>query len=745
MAAKRIYEAAREMDLTSKALQQLLGELGFKVKSHMSIFTDEMAAKVKQRLSQEKEDAKKKEKKREEIKEAVKKEEAKSKIAPSVKKKRKRRRRKKKRKGRDYAAEMRKLEEERRKKREELLKSITKEKVSEAVRQTLSQLTTSKKKKKYRTKGNKEEVIERDPNIIDVHEFITTRELAKRLNVQPANLIEKCFTELGVMITLNQRLDFDTISLIVEAYEKKAEKIETEEEIFEEEEEEDESQLVSRPPVVTIMGHVDHGKTTLLDYIRQTNVVAGEMGGITQHIGAYTVETEYGDITFIDTPGHRAFTAMRARGAQVTDIVVLIIDWKDGVMPQTEEAINHARSAGVPIIVAINKMDLPGASADRVMQQLSDLGIVCDQWGGDVLCVDISAKNGTNVETLIEYIILQSEVLELRANPFKPARGIVLEAQLEQGRGPVSTLLVQRGTLRKGDAMVMGVYSGKVRNMFDERGKILDEVGPGRPVRIIGMDGVPEAGDQFFVVENDKKAANIALQKRFIREQQERYRIQRSTLTDFYNQVEESKKKVLRIVLKGDVGGSVEAISDMLTYLFSEECKIEVIHKAVGQISENDVLLASAAKAIVIGFNVKPDKRARETAIKQGVEIRSYSVIYNLEEDMRKALEGMLAPKIHEEFLGSGEIQQVFKVSQAGKIAGCIIKEGVFRQGAKIYIRRDGELIGEGKITDLKRFKKQVKEVIAGLECGVQISGVTDFQDGDEIECVEIIKMKQTI
>ncbi|MCD6417274.1 translation initiation factor IF-2 [bacterium] len=743
MAAKRIYEAAREMDLTSKALIQLLRELGFEVKSHMSVFTDDMAARVEQRLSKEKEAVKEEEKKKEEIKRAVKEEEAKT---QKPKKKKKRRRRKKKRKGRDYAAEMRRLEEERRKKREELLKSITKEKVSEAVRKTLAQLSATKKKKRYKQKGERTEEIERDPNVIDIHEFITTQELAKRLDVQPADLIERCFNELGVMITLNQRLDFDTISLIVESYGKKAEKIETEEQLVEEEEEEeDESQLVSRPPVVTVMGHVDHGKTTLLDYIRRTNVVAGEMGGITQHIGAYTVETEYGEITFIDTPGHRAFTAMRARGAQVTDIVVLVVDWKDGVMPQTEEAINHARSAGVPIIVAINKMDLPGASADKVMQQLSDLGIVCDQWGGDALCVDISAKTGMNVETLIEYIILQAEVMELRANPFKPARGIVLEAELERGRGPIATVLVQRGTLRKGDAVVMGVYSGRVRNMFDERGNVLDEVPPGRPARVIGMDGVPEAGDQFFVVESDKQAAEIAMQKRSIREQQERYRIQHSTLSDFYKQMEESKKKVLRIVLKGDVGGSVEAISDMLTYLFSEECKIDVIHKAVGQITENDILLASASKAIVIGFNVKPDRRARETAIREGVEIRLYDVIYDLEADMRKALEGMLSPQIHEEFLGNGEILQIFKMSQVGQIAGCVVNEGVFRQGAKVYVRRNGELVGEGKITSLRRFKQQVKEVIAGLECGVQIEGVSDFAEGDEIECVEVIEIKQTI
>ena len=496
---------------------------------------------------------------------------------------------------------------------------------------------------------------------------------------------------------------------------------------------------------VGTIGHVDHGKTTLLDFIRRTNVVAGEVGGITQHIGAYTVETKYGEITFIDTPGHRAFTAMRARGVQVTDIVVLVVDWKDGVMPQTEEAISHARSAIVPIIIAINKMDMPGASADRVMQQLADKGLVCDQWGGDILCVEMSARTGKNVDILIEYIILQSEVLELRANPMKSARGIVLEARLEKGRGPMATILNQQGTLKRGDPIVIGVYSGKVRNLFDERGIQVDLVLPGYPIQIIGFDGIPEAGDQFFVAENEKRAGDIAIQRRTVREQQERYRSQRTTLHDFYKQVEENKVKALRIVLKGDVGGSVEAISDMLAHLFTEEVKVEVIHKGVGPITENDVLLAKASSSIVIGFSVKPDGRARETAVKEAVEIRMYDIIYDVEEDIKKALEGMLAPQVHEEYLGTVEILKVFRVSQVGQIAGCNVKNGVVRRGARIRLRREGEVIGEGLVTDLRRFKDQVKEVIVGLECGLQMSGIKDYQAGDELECFERIEIKQTL
>ncbi len=740
MAAKRIYQAAKELDLTSKALVQLLRDLGFEVKSHMSLFTDEMAERVNKRLQKEKEKVKEKEQKKKEIRRAVE-----EKVETKKYKKRKKRRKKKKRKGRDYAAEMRKLEEERRKRREELLKTITKEKVTESVRKTLTQLSQTRKKKKYRRKTEIVEEEISDPNVLQVHEFLTTQELAKRLDISPTELIGYCFKELGIMVTLNQRLDFDTISLIAESFDKKIEKISPEAEVAFEEEEEDEENLVQRAPVVTVMGHVDHGKTTLLDYIRKSKVVAGEMGGITQHIGAYTVETEYGDITFIDTPGHKAFTAMRARGAQVTDIVVLVVDWKDGVMPQTKEAISHAKAAGAPIIVAINKMDLPGASTDKVMQQLSELGIRCDQWGGDTLCVPISAKNGMGVETLIEYIILQAELLELKANPNRPARGVVIEAKLDKGRGPMATVLIQQGTLRKGDPFVVGVYSGKVRNLFDERGRVIKEAGPSRPVRIIGINGVPEAGDSFFVVESEKAANEISSQRRTIREQQKKYQLEKVSLQDFYQKVEEGKQKSLRIVLKGDVDGSVEAIADMLSRLGNENVKVEVIHRDVGFITENDVLLAAASGAVVIGFNSKPDSRARKTAAKEKVEIRIYNVIYDLENDIKKALEGMLEPEVHEEYLGTAEILKIFKVSGSGKIAGSIIREGIARRGANVRIIRDGDTIGEGVIVDIRRFKDQVKEIIAGFECGIMIDGFKDFQVGDELEIFEKIKIKQTL
>ena len=743
MAAKRIYQAARELDLTSKALVQLLRELGFEVKSHMSVFTEEMAQKVQQRLKAEQEEIRKREEEKQKIQQKAAKKERRRK--EKFEKKR-RRRKKKKPKGRDYAAEAKRLEEERRRRREELLKSITKEKVTEAVKQTLAKLSQTRKRKKYRRE--REEVKEqiRDPNLLQVHEYLTTQELAERLQISPTKLIEYCFKEIGLMVTLNQRLDFDTISLIAESFGKRVEKItpQTEFEIEEEEEEEEEN-LVPRPPVVTVMGHVDHGKTTLLDYIRKSNVVAGEVGGITQHIGAYTVETEYGEITFIDTPGHRAFTAMRARGAQVTDIVVLVVDWKDGVMPQTEEAISHARAAGVPIIVAINKMDVPGATTDKVMQQLADLGLMCDQWGGDTLCVPISAKTGMGVDTLIEYIILQAELMELRANPNRPARGVVLESKLDKGRGPMATVLIQQGTLHKGDPVVVGVYSGKVRNMFDERGNIVKEVTPGHPVRIIGMDGVPDVGDTLMVVESEKKANEIAEQRRAIREQQEQYRAHKVSLQDFYRKMQEQDEKTLRIVLKADVYGSVEAISDLLGHLGNEEVKVEIIHRGVGYITENDVLLASASNAIVIGFNTKPDARAREAAEREKVEIRTYNIIYDLESDIKKALEGMLEPEIHEEFLGRAEVLQIFKTMSSGIIIGCRVKEGVIRLGAQVRVYRNDEVVGQGTIADLRRFKDQVKEVIAGLECGVLVEGFKDIQVGDELEVFEEIKIKQTL
>ena len=745
MAANRIYKAAHEMDLTSKALMQLISDLGFEVKSHMSVYTDEMAVKVAQRLSKEKEAVKREVEKKQQIKKEAEINKEKAKPEAPVKKRRRRKRKKKKRDGKNYAAEMRRIEEERRRKREELLKTITKEKVSDSVRKTLAMLSQTKKKKKYRRQTEESVEETQDPNLLKIHEFLTTQELSKRLEVPPAELIGKCFKELDLMITLNQRLDFDTISLIVEAYEKKAEKIEIAEDFLIDEEEDDENLLRPRPPVVTVMGHVDHGKTTLLDHIRSSSIVAGEMGGITQHIGAYTVETEYGSITFIDTPGHKAFTAMRARGTQITDIVVLIVDWKDGVMPQTVEAINHARSAGVPIIIAFNKMDQSGASSDQVMQQLADIELVCDQWGGDILCVEISAKTGKNIETFIEYIILQSEVLELKANPDKPARGVILEARLERGRGPVASVIIQNGTLRKGDPIIVGVYSGKIRNMFDERGHTVLEGRPGYPVQIMGFNGIPEAGDQFFVVDSEKQAAELASQRRIVREQQQRYRVQKITLHDFFRQVKEKDIKNLRIVLKGDVDGSVKAISDMLHHLSTEEVGVDIVHRGVGQITENDILLASAVDAVVIGFNVKPDVRAKVVLLKEGLEFRFYDVIYDLEEDIKKALEGMLVPKVHEEFLGKAEILKVFKISQIGLIAGSMVTDGVLRRSADIRIIRDGEIAGEGKISELRRFKDQVKEVIVGLECGIQIEGTRDFAEGDEIECFERIEVKQIL
>ncbi len=501
---------------------------------------------------------------------------------------------------------------------------------------------------------------------------------------------------------------------------------------------------VGRPPVVTVMGHVDHGKTTLLDHIRNANVVAGEKGGITQHIGAYSVETKLGKISFIDTPGHAAFTEMRARGAEITDIVILVVSQEDGIMPQTKEAIDHARAADVPIILAINKMDLPGANPDKVKAELSNYGLMVEDYGGDVLSAEISAIRGDGIQHLLELVALQAEMMELKANPEGPAKGVIIEALLDKFRGSTATLLVKEGTLSRGDSFVAGACYGRIRSMEDERGKPIKKAGPSTPVVITGMNEVPQAGDEFTVVSSDAEARRLA--EEFKQNSEKETSTGKSmSLEDFYSLVQGSAAKELPIVLKADVDGSLEAIIGLIEGIGDSEVKVKIIHKAVGGINENDVLLAEASNAVVIAFNSKPDSRSKALAAKKHIDIKIYDVIYELAEDIRAALEGMLEPEIIEEKAGVAEIRQVFKIPKVGVVAGCYIQEGLFRRGFKVQIIRAGEVIGTGTVSALKRFKDDVKEVTAGYECGIEVSGFKDFVEGDSIVAFEVKKITRRL
>jgi translation initiation factor IF-2 len=513
----------------------------------------------------------------------------------------------------------------------------------------------------------------------------------------------------------------------------------------EEAEEEREEDLQPRPPVITIMGHVDHGKTSLLDYIRKSNIIAGESGGITQHIGAYEVEVPAGRITFLDTPGHEAFTAMRARGAQVTDIVVLVVAADDNVMPQTVEAIDHARAAGVPLIVAINKMDLPQAKSEPIKQGLAKLNLVPEEWGGSTIMVEMSAKTGAGVDKILEMILLQAEMMELKGNPDRRASGVVIESELSKGRGTVITVLVEKGTLRVGEPFVTGPYNGRVRAMFNERGNPVMEAGPSTPVQVLGASGVPQAGDTFAVTPDEAEARQISTKRMRLKREQDLRQARRVSLSEVYERIEEGKARELNLVLKGDVGGSVEALSDALEKISTSEVRVMVIHRGVGSINESDVLLAAASDAIVIGFHVRPDLRARELAAKEDVDIRLYEVIYEIESDIRKALEGLLEPEISETISATAEVKDVFKVSNVGQVAGCLVQEGTVKRGERVRIIRDGVSVYEGIISSLKRFKDDAKEVSSGTECGIKIEDYNDVKVGDVLETYHIEELARKL
>ena len=596
--------------------------------------------------------------------------------------------------------------------------------------------------------GRLAEEKEREKTLVRVNEFVSVSELAAAMKVPATQIVQFAFKELGLMVTVNQRLDFDQIELIASAFGFQAVR---EDEYAAEAEvdqaEESSEHLVPRPPVVTIMGHVDHGKTSLLDYIRKANIVAGEAGGITQHIGAYHVELPGGKrITFLDTPGHQAFTAMRARGAQVTDTVVLVVAADDQVMPQTIEAISHARNAGVPIIVAINKIDLPTANVQKVKQDLLQHNVVLEEFGGTVLSAEISAKKGTGIDHLLEQILLQSEILDLKANPEGKGHGTVLEATLDPGKGPLATILVQRGTLTGGDNFICGRFSGRVRALYDERGKAVKSAGPSIPVQILGFEGVPAAGDTFAVVTDAVEAREIAQKRqRLDREAQNRRSAKGTSLEDFSRALKEGEVSMLRIIIKADQGGPAEALADALAQLTTTEVRVDVVHRGVGAITESDILLAKASGAIVLGFHVRPDSNARAAAEREQVDVRTYRIIYEAVEDVRNALEGLLKPEERETVLGEAEVLQLFKVSKVGTIAGCIVRSGTIQRTAKARVVRDGTSVYTGTLSSLKRFKDDVREVREGLECGIGVENFNDLKSGDRIESFRMEEIKRTL
>ncbi len=622
--------------------------------------------------------------------------------------------------------------------------------VTSTIKRTLAAMDHKAKKKRY--KRDRDEQDENDfkeeVQSINVRDFMNVHELAEVLDVSPTDIISKCL-ELGIIATMNQRLEFDTISLIAEDYGYNAVLMEedVQDSLVDEEDEEDHEKLKPRAPVVTIMGHVDHGKTSLLDYIRSENVVAGEAGSITQHIGAYEVilEDSNRSVTFLDTPGHEAFTAMRARGAQVTDVVILIVAADDGVKPQTIEAIDHAKAAGVPMVVAINKIDKPNANSDVVKKQLSEHEVLVEDWGGKVQSIPISAKTGEGVTDLLELLALETEVLELKANPDAPARGTVIESRLDKGHGPIATLLVQRGTLKPGDIFICGNNNGKVRALMNERGVRIKSASPSQPVQILGFQTVPQAGDSLVVVDDEKIAKKISGERDRIQREIDRQKIHTMSLDKLSADIREGASKLLPLVVKADVDGSIEALVDALSHIPSDEVKVDVVHHGVGIISESDVLLAAASNAVVVGFNVSINPNATLVAKNNGVDIRVYNVIYDAINEIRLALEGLLEPDIVEKPLGQAEVLKIFKITKLGTIAGCKMIEGVISRSDTARVRRDGEIIKEGKITSLKHFQNDVKEIDVGKECGIGIEGMKNFEEGDLIETYTTEEVKRTL
>ena len=697
MSKIRVHELAKELNISSKELITLLEEeFNVEVKNHMSTIEDEDAALIKELLGGTSSDE--------------------SKAEASADKDNKKR-------------------------------NI----VDEYEDQLADELNKGKKKKK-KHKQHKEESLKDEGNdsmeetqIIEIGDSITVKELAEKLN-KPSNEVIRTLIFSGVMAAINQEIDFATAEKVCAEYDVLVEKKEESQELEELEiEEDDEENLQKRPPIVTVMGHVDHGKTSLLDCIRKSRVTASEAGGITQHIGAYTITINGEKITFLDTPGHEAFTAMRARGAQVTDIVILVVAADDGIMPQTKEAIAHCKAAGVPMVVAINKIDKPGANPDRVKQELAEEGLLVEAWGGDVISEEVSAKQNLNIDKLLEMVLLSAEMLELKANKNRRAVGTVIEAKLDKGRGAVASLLVQNGTLHVGDSILVGSTYGRIRAMFDDTGKKIKSAGPSIPVEVLGLSEVPEAGDRFNQVKDEKTARNMAEARKEKMKSETQMANHRVSLEDLYSQIQEGKVKELSIIVKADVQGSVEAIRQSLEKLSTDDVKVRVILGAVGAITETDITFAAASNALVIGFNVRPDNNASAQAEKEGVDIKTYRIIYDAIEDIKKAMIGMLEPEYKEVILGSAEVRTTYKISNVGTIAGCYVQSGKLRRNAEVRVIRQGIVIFESTLSSLKRFKDDAKEVASGYECGLSVDKFNDIKEGDIIECfmMEAIQRKE--
>jgi len=633
---------------------------------------------------------------------------------------------------------------------------MTDEQIQKQIRETLEKLTGGRKSKGSKIRRDKRadrrdqvmnelELRSAEDKVLKVTEFVTVMEVANMMNVPVTAIISACLS-LGIMVTMNQRLDKETLTIVADEFGFSVNFLDEEVNESLSEDTDAEEDLSARAPIVTVMGHVDHGKTSLLDYIRKANVIAGEAGGITQHIGAYSVKLPSGQhITFLDTPGHEAFTAMRARGAQVTDIAIIVVAADDAVMPQTKEAISHAQAAGVPIVFAINKVDRPAANPEKIKEQLAGMNLLVEDWGGKIQSMDVAAKTGLNVQELLDKVLLEAELLDLKANPKRMAKGTVIEASLDKGRGYVTTLLVQNGTLRVGDYMLVGQFSGKVRAMMDERGQKVEEAGPSAPISILGLDGAPQAGDLFNVMDDEREAKQIAQRRQQLSREQS-VRSQKSlTLEEIGRRLAVGDYQELNIILKGDVDGSIEALSDSLQRLSTPEIQVNIIHKAVGQVTESDVLLASASKAIIVGFQVRPSATARKLAEKEEIEIRLYSIIYDSINDIRDAMSGMLSPEVKEEIACTVEVRETFKISKVGTIAGCMVMDGTINRNTRVRIIRDGVVIYTGELGSLKRFKDDAREVSKGFDCGLNIKNFNDIKVGDIIEGFKEVEVQRTL
>ena len=807
MEKRRVYQVAKEQKLSSDALISMLKEMDFEIKSHMSVVSEDMLNAITRKIQEEKQSSIAEVKRQKEKEDSRKQSESPAKETPKkvggggrrrstasstggvakrgsvpnppveapAPEKEEGSRRRNKRRGKRDGNPMQDMRDGLTEKREVTARSsappedggnrggrrrggakrrrgggqaVDAKEVQENLRRTLSKLNEGRVRRRYERGPREDDEVELEENKeLKIGEFITLGEFAEQLGIKANEVISICL-QLGVMATINQRLDMDTMQTVADEFGYTVVPIEEDEETELEDlqVEEEVGDPEPRSAVVTVMGHVDHGKTSLLDYLRHAKVAESESGGITQHIGAYSVPlTDGGSVTFLDTPGHAAFTAMRARGSRVTDLVILVVAADDSVMPQTIEAIDHARAAAVPMVIAINKIDLPTADSDKIKRELAERDVLVEEWGGKVPCVGISAKNGDGIDQLLEVLMLEAELLELKAVSEKMARGTIIEAKLDKGRGPVATVLVQEGTLREGDPFITGIYSSRVRALLNEHGGRVEVAGPSTPVQVLGFPGVPQAGDTFAVTNSEREAKDLSQRRQLIKREQDHRKLRSVTLSDLHDQIQQGNVQELRVIVKGDVDGSVEAISQELGGITHEEVRVNVIHNGVGAISESDVLLASASNAIILGFHVQIDPTAREVAQQEGVEVRSYKVIYEVVEEVRAALSGLLAPTYEEQVVGKAEVRQVFSSSRAGTIAGCMVQNGQIARNNQVRVVRDGEAVFTGAIASLRRFKDDVREVNDGFECGIGIEGFNAIEEGDIIEALIMVETLRTL